>query len=114
MGQGWFISNQTLFSVLPLLFNPNNPYLPTTTPSPLHPHIPTPQANGYEDAFLSYTPMEHPGEALILSDTYVYWRRWVIICSLYSLNGCTVYDYSHYIMHIMIEVNESVITDQPT
>ena len=33
------------------------------------------KANGYEDAFLNYIPMESPGEAVILSDTYVYWRR---------------------------------------
>lgn len=33
------------------------------------------KGNGYEDAFLNYIPMESPGEAVILSDTYVYWRR---------------------------------------
>ena len=31
--------------------------------------------NGYEDAFLNYVPMDSAGEAIILSDTYVYWRR---------------------------------------
>ena len=33
------------------------------------------KSNGYEDTFLSYIPMEQQGEALILSETYVYWRK---------------------------------------
>ena len=33
------------------------------------------KSNGYEDTFLSYIPMELQGEALILSETYVYWRK---------------------------------------
>lgn len=35
------------------------------------------KANSYEDTFLSYIPMDtqNPGEALILSETYVYWRK---------------------------------------
>lgn len=34
------------------------------------------KVGGYEDAFLSYIPIEEEqGEALILSDTYVYWRQ---------------------------------------
>lgn len=33
------------------------------------------KSNGYEDTLLSYIPMELQGEAMILSETYVYWRK---------------------------------------
>jgi hypothetical protein len=33
------------------------------------------KSNGYEDYFLSYIPLEGTGEAMILSETYVYWRK---------------------------------------
>jgi hypothetical protein len=33
------------------------------------------KSNGYEDSFLSYIPLEGTGEAMILSETYVYWRK---------------------------------------
>ena len=35
------------------------------------------KANSYEDTFLSYIPIDtqSPGEALILSETYLYWRK---------------------------------------
>lgn len=30
---------------------------------------------GYEDVFLSYIPLDNAGEAIVLSETYVYWRK---------------------------------------
>jgi len=33
------------------------------------------KTSNYEDAFISYVPMENNGEAIILSEMYVYWRK---------------------------------------
>lgn len=33
------------------------------------------KSHGYEDSYLLYIPMDNPGEAIILSDIYLYWRR---------------------------------------
>jgi hypothetical protein len=54
------------------------------------------KTNGYKDAFLCYIPMENPGEAMILSDTYVYWRKpkclwgrtWANISHCFFMGDC--------------------------
>jgi hypothetical protein len=54
------------------------------------------KSNSYDDAYLSYIPMETPGEAMILSETYIYWRKpkslwgrtWANISHCFFLEDC--------------------------
>lgn len=49
------------------------------------------KTSNYEDAFISYIPMENNGEAIILSEMYVYWRK------SKSLWGRTWANISHFL-----------------